>query len=123
MQSAQKQDQCFFVNKEDQTPKAWEFQEHLVFKHFDEFLNRLLTLEEFFLTAIQFLKLEKVEIGGLRVKLFTNHVKKIFEEFKELYRIFGNRTYVALNPNDKYFLNGMGSVRLRLRIMMSRGSR
>ena len=50
------------------------------------------------------MKLEKVEIGGIRGKLFTNHVKKIFEEFKELYGVFGSRTYDALSPNDKLFL-------------------
>ena len=76
----------------------------LVFKRYDCFVGRLNTISEFFNTAQQFQKLEKVEIGGLRGKLFTNHVKKIFEEFKELYGIFGNRTYDALNPNDKYFL-------------------
>ena len=34
----------------------------------------------------------------------TSHVKKIFEEFKELYGVFGNRTYDALDPNDRLFL-------------------
>ena len=76
----------------------------MVFKRYDCFVGRLNTISEFFNTAQQFQKLEKVEIGGIRGKLFTNHVKKIFEEFKELYGIFGNRTYDALNPNDKYFL-------------------
>ena len=90
--------------KEDQTPKAWEFQEHLVFKHFDEFLNRLLTLEEFFLTAIQFLKLEKVEIGGIRGKALTTNISKVSEEFKDLYGVFSNRTYDGLDPHDKGFL-------------------
>ena len=81
--------------KEDQTPKAWEFQEHLVFKHFDEFLNRLLTLEEFFLTAIQFLKLEKVEIGGIRGKALTSNINKVHEEFR-VSVVAWNRVYHEL---------------------------
>ena len=75
-----------------------------MFKRYDGFMGRLSTISEFFNTAQQFQKLEKVEIGGIRGKLFTSHVKKIFEEFKELYGVFGNRTYDALNPNDKLFL-------------------
>ena len=75
-----------------------------MFKRYDSFMGRLSTISEFFNTAQQFHKLEKVEIGGIRGKLLTNHVKKIFEEFKELYGIFGNRTYDALDPSDKLFL-------------------
>ena len=90
--------------KEDQTPKNWEFQEHLVFKRYNSFIERLKTLEEFFLTAIQFLKLEKVEIGGIRGKALTTNINKVSEEFKELYGVFSNRTYDGLNPKDKGFL-------------------
>ena len=90
--------------KEEQTPKTWDFQENLVFKHFDSFMSRLLILEEFFLTAIQFLKLEKVEIGGIRGKALTTNIGKVSEEFKDLYGVFSNRTYDGLDPQDKGFL-------------------
>ena len=72
--------------KEDQKPKTWEFQEHLIFKRFDSFVDRLNTIKEFFRTAQQFLKLEKVEIGGIRGKALCNRITFIHEEFKELYR-------------------------------------
>ena len=62
---------------EGKTPKYWEFQEHLVFCRFDVFLERLDVLKEFFLTAQQFLKLEKVEIGGVRGKALTTSVGKV----------------------------------------------
>ena len=90
--------------KDDQTPKTWDFQEALVFKHFDSFMSRLYTLEEFFLTAIQFLKLEKVEIGGIRGKALTTNIGKVSDEFKDLYSVFSNRTYDGLDPDDKGFL-------------------
>ena len=89
---------------EEKKPKTWDFQEVLVFKRYDSFLTRLNTISEFFNTAQQFQKLEKVEIGGIRGKLLTNHVKKIFVEFGELYATFGMRTYDALNPKDHKFL-------------------
>ena len=89
---------------EDKTPKTWEFQEHLVFQRFDDFLARLGIIEEFFLTAQQFLKLEKVEIGGIRGKALTTSIKKVSDEFKELYGVFTNRTYDSLDPKDEGFL-------------------
>ncbi len=78
--------------------------EHLVFKRYDSFLDRLNTVREFFNTAQQFLKLEKVEIGGIRGKALTNNINKVHEEFKDLYGVFANRTYDSLDPKDKGFL-------------------
>ena len=67
-------------------------------------MERLNTLQEFFLTAIQFLKLEKVEIGGIRGKALTTNINKVSDEFKELYGVFSNRTYDSLDPQDRGFL-------------------
>ena len=89
---------------EEKTPKTWEFQEQLVFKRFDDFLERLDTIREFFLTAQQFLKLEKVEIGGIRGKALTTSIKKVSDEFKDLYGVFTSRTYDSLDPQDEGFL-------------------
>ena len=83
----------------------------MVFHRFDSFLNRLNTMVEFFNTAVQvdekqqhsynslslqlfsgtekvelyfpqFLKLEKVEIGGIRGKALTSNINKVYEEFR-----------------------------------------
>ena len=77
--------------------RSWEFQEPLVFKRFDSFVERLHTMLEFFSTAVQvrnfsrkkslssfekFMKLEKVEIGGIRGKALTSNIGKVYEEFK-----------------------------------------
>ena len=75
-----------------------------MFKRFDSFIDRLNTLQEFFLTAIQFLKLEKVEIGGIRGKALTTNINKVSDEFKDLYGVFSNRTYDSLDPQDRGFL-------------------
>ena len=65
--------------KEDKKPKLWEFQEHLIFKRFDSFVDRLNTIKEFFKTAQQFLKLEKVEIGGIHGKALCNRITFVHE--------------------------------------------
>ena len=89
--------------KEDKKPKLWEFQEHLIFKRFDSFMERSNTIKEFFRTAQQFLKLEKVEIGGIHGKALCNRITFVHEEFKELYAVFSNRTYDSLDPQGKNY--------------------
>ena len=68
--------------KGDKKPKLWEFQEHLIFKRFDSFVDRLNIVKEFFRTAQQFLKLEKVEIGGIRGRALSSRINCVHEEFK-----------------------------------------
>ena len=66
----------------EQKPKLWEFQDSLVFERFDGFVKRLNTVRVFFQTAQQFLKLEKVEIGGIRGRALSGRVAGVHEEFK-----------------------------------------
>ena len=66
----------------DKKPKLWEFQEQLIFKRFDSFVERLNIVKEFFRTAQQFLKLEKVEIGGIRGRALSSRICSVHEEFK-----------------------------------------
>ena len=70
--------------EKEQKPKLWEFQDSLVFERFDSFVGRLNTVRVFFQTAQQFLKLEKVEIGGIRGRALSGRVAGVHEEFKVL---------------------------------------
>ena len=74
----------YFVG--EKKPKLWEFQEQLIFKRFDSFVDRLDIVKEFFRTAQQFLKLEKVEIGGIRGRALSSRIGSVHEEFKVSYR-------------------------------------
>ena len=87
--------------------KKWSFQEHLIFQKYDTFIERLKIISEFFKTGNQFLKLEKVEIGGIRGKLLTECVRKVFNQFKDLYATFGLKTYDCSNPKEKKFLKDL----------------
>ena len=60
---------------------------------FDSFVDRLMIIKEFFRTAQQFLKLEKVEMGGIRGKALSTRIIAVHDEFKEQYQVFSNRTY------------------------------
>ena len=57
-------------------------------------------MKDLFKTASDLLRLEKVEIGGVKGKALSIHVVKIFEEFKEEFEKFGNQKYDMLDPKS-----------------------
>lgn len=65
----------YFDNKArslDVTPlNPWKFQKSALFGRLDAFLDRCNNLLNFSQTALQFHKLERVEIGGTKVRLAT----------------------------------------------------
>ena len=67
-------------------------------------MNRLQILMDFFVTTVQFQKLERIEIGGLRGKALSHGVAKVLSEFKDLYAVFTIRTYDCLDPEEKGFI-------------------
>ena len=49
---------------------------------------------------LEFLKLEKIEFGGIKGKMLSTQTVQIFDEFNELYKVFTERSYDALDPQD-----------------------
>ena len=49
---------------------------------------------------MEFLKLEKIEFGGIKGKVLSTLTVQIFEEFNELYKVFTEFTGDALDPLD-----------------------
>ena len=45
-----------------------------------------------------------MEIGGIRGKDLSSRIFRIYEEFKEQFTYFSNRTYDPLDPKDKSFV-------------------
>ena len=54
----------------------WDFSPELVFAKWNEFMSRMEKIKELFSTANAFLKLEKVEIGGVKGRLKVLKEKK-----------------------------------------------
>uniref|UniRef100_A0A6Q2WZ44 Dynein axonemal heavy chain 17 n=1 Tax=Esox lucius TaxID=8010 RepID=A0A6Q2WZ44_ESOLU len=52
--------------------RLWDFNPLMVFSGFDCFINRVKTIEEVLLTAVDLLKLEKVEFGGIRGRALSH---------------------------------------------------
>uniref|UniRef100_A0A4X1UMY0 Dynein axonemal heavy chain 17 n=1 Tax=Sus scrofa TaxID=9823 RepID=A0A4X1UMY0_PIG len=51
-------------------------------------------------TAIEFLKLEKIELGGVRGSILGSQVTQIYEEVFELVKVFADCKYDPLDPGD-----------------------
>lgn len=49
-------------------------------------------------TATEFLKLEKIEFGGIKGVVLTLQVQQLFEEFNDKYKVFSERTYDCMDP-------------------------
>ena len=50
---------------------------------------------------MEFSKLEKVELGGIKGKMLSHQVVEIFSEFNDIFAVFGNRTYDGLDATNR----------------------
>ncbi|NXD84162.1 DYH17 protein, partial [Halcyon senegalensis] len=93
-------------------PQLWQFSPSLVFGRMDSFVQRLKTIEELgqlvvcarqelYQTAIEFLKLEKADLGGLRGNILGRQVFQIYEEASELIKNFADCKYDPLDPVEE----------------------
>ena len=85
--------------------KKWDFSPLLVFAKWDRFMERMNAIKELFATANTFLKLEKVEIGGVKGRALSAEILQIYEEFKEEFEKFNNKTYNPLDPKNMVTLS------------------
>jgi hypothetical protein len=53
---------------------------------------------------MEFLKLEKVEIGGLKGRSLGMKVAGVLSQFHETFAVFGGITYDPLDPEDESFV-------------------
>lgn len=92
----------FFIPHQ-RSPLYWTFHPKAVFERFNAFLERLSTIQWFFCTVIEFLKLEKVEIGGLKGRQLSSKITAIYVDFNQHFTSFAAKTYDVLDPDDDTF--------------------
>ncbi|XP_055848919.1 dynein beta chain, ciliary isoform X2 [Episyrphus balteatus] len=111
-----------YFTEEDRAPILWTFHPNSVFKRFNAFLERLTTIQwyvafnnfdlyifenlfylRFFFTVMEFLKLEKVEIGGLRGRQLSARIVAVYVEFNQYFTAFASKSYDVLDPDDHEF--------------------
>ncbi|XP_059763861.1 dynein axonemal heavy chain 17 isoform X1 [Balaenoptera ricei] len=89
--------------KKDKEPVPWEFPSSLAFSRINSFFHRVQTIEDLYKTAIEFLKLEKIELGGVRGNILGSQVTQIYDEVFELVKVFADCKYDPLDPGDSSF--------------------
>ncbi|CAF0886754.1 unnamed protein product, partial [Adineta ricciae] len=82
----------------------WDFSSEYVFTKWDVFMQRVEKIKDLFSTAHAFLKLEKVEIGGVKGRALSMEIIQIYEEFKEAFEKFGSKTYNPLDTKNTEFI-------------------
>ncbi|NXC57105.1 DYH17 protein, partial [Aleadryas rufinucha] len=88
-------------------PELWEFPPTHIFRRMDTFLQRLRTIkgvyacQEVFQIAIDFLKLEKTVLGGVRGNFLGSWVLQISEEVCEATKAFAECKYDPLDPDEE----------------------
>nr|XP_048307819.1 dynein axonemal heavy chain 17 [Myodes glareolus] len=87
----------------DKPPVPWEFPSSLAFSRMNSFFHRVQTIEDLYKTAIEFLKLEKIELGGVRGNILGSLVTQIYDEVFELVKVFAECKYDPLDPGDPSF--------------------
>ncbi|NWX62644.1 DYH17 protein, partial [Promerops cafer] len=88
-------------------PDLWEFPPTQIFGRMDTFLDRLKAIkgvyvcQELFQAAIDFLKLEKTVLGGVRGNFLGTWVLQISEEVCEATKAFAECKYDPLDPDEE----------------------
>jgi dynein heavy chain len=81
----------------------WRFQNSALFRRLDAFLERCHDVLDLSQTAVQFLKLDRVEIGGTKGKQLTGSVKQILTDFTTAYEKFHNVEYNIMEISESRF--------------------
>lgn len=81
----------------------WTFHPNVVFERLNRFLDRLNTIQWFFKTVLEFQKLEKIEIGGMKGRVLGGQIREISAEFDAYFHGFASKSYDVLDPDDETF--------------------
>ncbi|KAM3873375.1 dynein axonemal heavy chain 11 [Diretmus argenteus] len=99
---------CFRESYQIQSEKLssrapWDFPSAMVFTRFNQFLNRVLQLEDLFEAMLDFQRLDKLEFGGLRGKIYSEQAAQIYREFTEHCRVLKHSENNLLDCNSEGF--------------------
>ncbi|KAI5645013.1 dynein heavy chain and region d6 of dynein motor domain-containing protein [Phthorimaea operculella] len=81
----------------------WTFHPNVVFERMQKFLDRMNTIQWFFKTVLEFQKLEKIEIGGMKGRVLSGQIREISGEFETYFHSFASKSYDVLDPDDGKF--------------------
>ncbi|KAM8946996.1 dynein axonemal heavy chain 9 [Pelodytes ibericus] len=103
--------------KDGEEVKAWDFPSVMAFARMDRFIKRMETIEDLLLTALDMMKLEKIEFGGIKGKVLSQTVFSMYQEFQDVYKVFSERTYNCLDTNNMEFEEDVSEFKLSIQDM------
>ncbi|XP_067457869.1 dynein axonemal heavy chain 11 isoform X1 [Thunnus thynnus] len=83
----------------------WDFPSAMIFAHFNQFLNRMLQLEDLFEIMLDYQRMEKLEFGGLKGKLYSEHAAQLYREFCSHCHMLKHSENSPLDCNSEDFEN------------------
>uniref|UniRef100_A0A672V7V5 Dynein axonemal heavy chain 17 n=1 Tax=Strigops habroptila TaxID=2489341 RepID=A0A672V7V5_STRHB len=86
-----------------QEVREWDFHAVMVFARLDSFLKRLEMVEDLLATALDLVKLEKMEFSGIKGKALGQQVLDMYEDFQEAYKVLAEQTYDCLDLTNTEF--------------------
>ncbi|KAM9424094.1 dynein axonemal heavy chain 9 isoform 2-T2 [Pholidichthys leucotaenia] len=94
--------------------RPWDFSPLLVFSEFSRFTNRVKTITEILLTAVDLLKLDKLEIGGIRGRALSQQVQLLHQEFVDTFKLLTEKSYDCLDTSNTEFEEDVREFRLKV---------
>ncbi|XP_010767341.1 dynein heavy chain 9, axonemal-like, partial [Notothenia coriiceps] len=94
--------------------RPWDFSPLLVFSGLDCFINRVRSIKDILLTAVDLLKLDKLEIGGVRGRALSQQVQVLHRGFVETFKLFTEKPYHCLDLNNKEYEEDLREFKLKV---------
>ncbi|XP_073974323.1 dynein beta chain, ciliary-like isoform X3 [Rhodnius prolixus] len=80
--------------------KPWSFDPKIVFKTYDKYTDRIKLIEDLFKTSLEYIRLEKVEVGGYHGHDLSSRLDVILEDFNNLLNGFRCLSLDLMDIND-----------------------
>ncbi|KAM8836943.1 LOW QUALITY PROTEIN: dynein axonemal heavy chain 9 [Spinachia spinachia] len=94
--------------------RPWDFSPLLAFSGLDRFINRIRSIEDILLTAIDLLKLDKLGVGGVRGQALSLQVQLLHQEFVETYQMFTKKSYDCLDVSNREYEDDVREFKLKV---------
>ncbi|XP_035799351.2 dynein axonemal heavy chain 11 [Amphiprion ocellaris] len=92
----------------------WDFPSALIFSRFNQFFNRMLQLEDLFEIMLDFQRMEKLEFGGIKGKVHSEHAAKMHREFSKDCQALKHSQNSPLDFNSQGFENEYNDFKMRI---------
>ncbi|KAM7420609.1 hypothetical protein PAMA_015032 [Pampus argenteus] len=92
----------------------WDFPSAMIFARFNQFLNRMLQLKDLFEIMLDYQRMEKLEFGGLKGKLYSEHAAQMYREFCNHCHVMKHSENSPLDCNSEDFENQYKDFKLKI---------